>query len=58
MFGMKRGEGVTIRCDTELLEELARRAEVEDRSVSSVARRAIVAGLRRSEDEERGKRDE
>ena len=51
MFGMRRGEGVTIRCDTDLLEELARRAEVEDRSMSNLARRLIVAGLRRSESE-------
>jgi hypothetical protein len=53
MFGMRHNERLAIRCDARTLEELERRAEAEDRSVASVARRAIARGLRDDVDEKR-----
>jgi hypothetical protein len=38
-----------IRVDAETAAELLRRARVEDRSVSAVARRLLVAGLQQQE---------
>ena len=46
-------ERLAIRCDTEMLRELARRAEAEDRSMSSMARRLIAQGLAERANERR-----
>ncbi|MGH8887230.1 MAG: YlcI/YnfO family protein [Egibacteraceae bacterium] len=42
------GEPVPVRFPPELLEEIRRRAEADDRSVSSWIRRAVERELRRS----------